>query len=144
MSNEAARARYLADKVNTATPAQLIVMLYDRLALDIEVAAVAQAKGDHLAASAPLLHGQRIVTELLVTLDTSVWTGADDLASLYAYILQGLMMAKAHPDESKLRALGIIVADLRFAWSGAAAQLSAASTAAAVDRRPAAAGAWVG
>ncbi len=36
MSAAALRARYLGDAVATASPQQLLVMLYDRLALDLE------------------------------------------------------------------------------------------------------------
>ncbi len=87
MSAQAARLRYLTDKVSTATPAQLIVMLYDRLGVDIERAASAQVEGDLAGVSAALLHAQQIVSELRASLDTSAWSGAENLASLYQYML---------------------------------------------------------
>lgn len=124
MSALAARARYLADQVSTASPAALIVMLYDRLGLDIELAAAAQDDDDRMAAAHALAHGQRVVTELLSSLDRSAWSGADDLAALYRYVLLGLIDARTTPDPQRLRGLGVIVADLRSAWQAASAEVS--------------------
>jgi flagellar protein FliS len=133
MSAEAARLRYLTDRVSTATPAALIVMLYDRLALDIEMAATAQFEGDRIAAAAALAHAQRVVTELLTSLDQTVWTGAADLADLYHYLLLELINARSYRNPARVRALGAIVAGLRSAWQQAGSEL-AATTAAPLSR----------
>ncbi len=139
MSTDPARLRYLADAVATATPAQRIVMLYDRLGLDIEraaaVAGVPFAPGTHLR------HAQRIVAELMTSLDTSAWSGAEDLASLYGYLLRELISANAEPDAIRLRAAGRIVADLRSSWFAAGQEL--AETAAPAPRVAVVSGAWV-
>jgi flagellar protein FliS len=142
VSAPAARQRYLADKVNTATPAQLIVMLYDRLTVDIERAATAQSAGDLAAGSAPLLHAQQIVTELHSSLNVSVWAGGEQLASLYVYILLEIIGVHGTPDPERLRAVGQIVLDLRSAWSQAAEQLT--SGVRLSEHEPVASGAWVG
>jgi flagellar protein FliS len=126
VSTQLARQRYLADRVHTATPAQLIVMLYDRLAVDIQRAITAQLDGDPAAASAPLLHAQQIVTELHSSLDPSAWSGGDDLAALYRYVLFALMHARSTPDPDALQALAKIVSDLGSSWRAAAAELAAA------------------
>jgi flagellar secretion chaperone FliS len=130
----AARMRYLADQVSTASPAALIVMLYDRLSLDIEVAATARDAADPIAAALALSHGQQIVTELLTSLDRTVWTGAEDLADLYRYLLMGLIEARTAPDARRLRALGVIVGDLRSAWSQAATALTATALTATASK----------
>jgi flagellar protein FliS len=145
MTSQDARLRYLADRVSTATPAALIVMLYDRLGVDIELAAAAQDAGDPAAASGPLRHAQQILAELLTSLDTAAWSGGDDLAALYRYLLMGLIAAKSTPDPSALRGFGTIVTELRSAWHGAALELAAAGSASVLqDNQPAVAGAWVG
>ncbi len=120
MSAVAARRRYLADQVSTASPAALIVMLYDRLALDLEVATTAYAAGQPLEAGLALSHAQRIVGELLTSLDPTAWTGAADLAALYRYLLDGLITARAAGHPAALRGLAAIVASLRAAWAQAA------------------------
>ncbi len=115
--------------MSTASPAALIVMLYDRLALDIEVAATAQVDGDRIACATALAHAQRVVTELLTSLDQTVWTGAADLADLYRYLLLELdQRPQLSRTRAKVRALGAIVADLRSAWQrGRRLELAATS-----------------
>ena len=65
MSAASLRARYLGDAVATSSPQQVLVMLYDRLALDLERAQKAVAAGEREAASEQLQHAQAIVLELL-------------------------------------------------------------------------------
>jgi flagellar protein FliS len=155
VTTDPARLRYLADAVATATPAQRIVMLYDRLGIDIERAAVActataeneaaqnePAIGEH---ASHVRHAQRIIAELMASLDGTFWSGADELSSLYGYLLRELICAHAEPDAVRLRAAGRIVADLRSSWFEAGQQLADDR---ATDRLssspvPAASGAWV-
>jgi flagellar protein FliS len=147
MSAEAARQRYLADRVTTATPAQRVVMLYDRLAVDIERGAAAQEAGDLVAASGPLLHAQQIVTELLASLDTTTWSGAEDLAALYRYLLLELIHVRGEADPARARASLTIVLDLGSAWRTAADELASGymgGSADGPDGVPLAAAAWVG
>ena len=54
MSAASLRSRYLGDAVATSSPQQVLVMLYDRLALDLERAQVAVAAGEREAASEQL------------------------------------------------------------------------------------------
>lgn len=139
MSPDSGRLRYLADAVSTATPAQRIVMLYDRMGLDIERAASA---GEPHLASPHIRHAQQIVAELMSSLDASTWSGADNLAALYGFVLTELIATNADPDPVRLRAVGAIVSDLRQSWFDAAQIL--ANEAAPSTRVAATAGAWVG
>jgi flagellar secretion chaperone FliS len=138
VSTDAGRLRYLANAVSTATPAQRIVMLYDRLGLDIERAASVEVSSE---ASPHVRHAQQIVAELLSSLDSSVWAGADDLAAIYGYLLTELIGCNTEPAPERLRSVGAIVADLRSSWHEAGQQIASAPA------RPAslsAFGAWVG
>jgi flagellar protein FliS len=119
---DTARARYLADAVATATPARRIVLLYDRLWLDIQRAQAAQDCGD-AAARDHLQHAQQIVAELLGSLDVAAWSGAADLASLYSYLLRELISEVIEPRPGRLAAVTRIVTDLRTSWQQAEAQL---------------------
>lgn len=126
MPVDPARARYLADAVATATPARRIVLLYDRLWLDIQRAQAAQDCGDATARD-HLQHGQQIVAELLGSLDGSTWTGAANLASLYSYLLRELIGEVVEPQPGRLAAVTKIVSDLRATWQQAEAQLQGGS-----------------
>lgn len=123
MPADAARARYLADAVATATPAKRIVLLYDRLWLDIQRGQAARDCGDESARD-HLLHAQQIIAELLGSLDTSAWSGAADLASLYAYLLRELIDEVVAPRSGRLAAVTRIVADLRSSWLQAEEKLA--------------------
>ena len=142
--SEDQRLRYLADAVNTASPAQLVVMLYDRLGLDIERAASIQESGTHFESLEHLRHGQQIIAELLATLNVDAWDGADDLAALYGFLLRELIAGGAGPEVRRLRGAGTIVSDLRSSWYEAGQQLVGdISPVAAAGNAPASVGAWV-
>jgi flagellar protein FliS len=114
------RDTYLASSVATASPAQLLVMLYDRLALDLQRAATALEAGTPADAHAPLLHAQDIVLELRATLRTDAWDGAAALASLYDFLFRELVGANVRKDLEATRACLTIIEDLRTTWREAA------------------------
>lgn len=128
--NPAMRERYLADSVATASPAKLLVLLYDRLVLDLSRAEQALAAGDRGAASAQITHAQEIILELRATLDTEAWAGAVGLASLYGFILTELIGANVTGDGQRVAACRALIEPLRDAWREAA--FAAAATAGAV------------
>jgi flagellar protein FliS len=124
MSAAALRARYLGASVNTASPQQLLVMLYDRLALDLERAHAALTAGDKETSNEQLQHAQEIVMELNSSLDTSAWDGAPRLASLYSWLLTELITANIKGDVRRVADCRKIVEPLRDAWTEAAASLA--------------------
>ncbi|GAA2036740.1 flagellar export chaperone FliS [Pseudokineococcus marinus] len=132
----AARARFLADAVATASPAKLLTMLYDRLVLDLSRAERAQAAGDRATANAQLQHAQDVVTELHSSLDTSGasgWAGAAGLAGLYAFLASELVEANISGDVARTAACRGIVEPLRDAWHQAAQTVAQQSAPAAAS-----------
>jgi flagellar protein FliS len=123
MSAAALRARYLGDTVATASPQQLLVMLYDRLALDLERGQTALIAGDREAASEQLQHAQEIVMELQGSLQVDAWEGGPRLASLYTWLLTELITANVKGDLRRVGDCRKIVEPLRDAWREAAASL---------------------
>jgi flagellar protein FliS len=122
------RARYLGDSIATASPQQLLVMLYDRLALDLERAEEALVGGDREQAREQLLHAQEIVIELRGSLRVDVWEGGPRLAALYGWVLGELIQANLKADVRRVRDCRRIVEPLRDAWRQAAASLAASET----------------
>jgi flagellar protein FliS len=120
MTSRAMRDRYLADSVTTASPGQLVVMLYDRLALDVAQAEITLRAGNRQDASRQLQHAQEIVLELRASLDISAWPGADALSQLYSFLLIELMSANVRGDAGRVSACLTIVEPLRDAWRQAA------------------------
>jgi flagellar protein FliS len=121
-----ARARFLDDAVVTASPARLVVMLYDRLLLDLTRAAHAQECADRAAANRALLHAQDIVLELAGSLQHGVWDGSAALASIYGYLHSELVRANVSGDPARTRAARDLVAPLAEAWRVAALETMAA------------------
>ena len=122
----AARARYMADSITTASPARLLVMLYDRLVQDISQGEQAIREGNRLGASERLIHAQDIVTELLATLDQSAWEGAENVAALYRWMLQELVQANIKQDAGKAASTLVLASELRDAWREAAMAVGSA------------------
>jgi flagellar protein FliS len=116
----ALRARYLADSVSTASPARLLVMLYDRLVLDLGQAEEALRAGDRETGAARLEHAQDIVMELHSSLDQSVWDGAAGLAGLYGFLISELIRANVRADADLAASCRALVEPLRDAWRQAA------------------------
>ncbi|EMY34092.1 flagellar protein FliS [Arthrobacter crystallopoietes BAB-32] len=117
------RNEYLRHQVLSATPAQLLVMLYDRLVLDLKRAEAAQTGQNWAVASEQLLHAQAIITELSSTLKTDAWDGADGLFATYTYVSSALMNANIHRDVELTREAIRLTIPLQEAWQEAAASL---------------------
>jgi flagellar protein FliS len=127
MSAASLRARYLGDSVATASPQQLLVMLYDRLALDLERAEERLTTGDRDGAREPVMHAQEIVLELRASLNVDVWEGGPRLAALYSWLISELIQANVKGDIRRVRDCRKVVEPLRDAWREAAASLVAST-----------------
>lgn len=115
------RNRYLQDSVNTASPAKLLTMLYDRLVLDLMQGEEAIRAGQVENAHEKLSHAQDIVIELRVSLDVESWSGGPGLASLYSYLITELVGANIAKDADRVAVCRGFVEPLRDAWREAAA-----------------------
>ena len=125
MSTASLRARYLGASVSTASPQQLLVMLYDRLALDLERAEEGLTNADPETARENLVHAQEIILELRASLNVDVWEGGPRLAALYSWLVGELIQANLKGDVRRVRDCRSVVEPLRDAWREAAASLAA-------------------
>lgn len=122
------RSRYLADAVATAGPARLLTMLYDRLLLDLDRGEQALRAGDRDTATLRLNNAQDIVAELISSLDLGIWDGAQNLLSIYTYLLRELIGATMAGDPDRVVACRDIITPLHEAWHEAADVLTPATT----------------
>jgi len=120
------RDRYVRDAVSTASPATLLVMLYDRLVLDLLRAEAALRDNNRQAANAQLLHAQDIISELANTLDMDVWDGAKQLMSIYNFLLTTLVDANIKGDPEMVVSCRELIEPLQEAWQQAASQVAQA------------------
>lgn len=119
------RQRYITDSVQTASPAKLLMMLFDRLVLDLSRGEQALLAGHRAEANSQLLHAQDIVTELHVSLDLDAWAGAPGLAALYAFVQTELVNANIRGDAGKVTEVRGLIEPLRDTWREAALAASA-------------------
>jgi len=117
--------RFRADEA-AVPPARLLVLLYDRLARDLDDAETAIRAADGAAARLALLHAQDIVSELEQALDPSVWTAAVELSTIYVYLQGRLVNANIHQDLASVEACRAAIDPLREAWTLAWQQESTA------------------
>ncbi|MBU2663095.1 flagellar export chaperone FliS [Actinoplanes bogorensis] len=115
------RNRYMQDSVSTASPAKLLLMLYDRLILDLGQAEEALRAGEREVAHEKITHAQEIIIELQVSLDVEAWSGAPGLANLYGYLLTELIGANIARDADRVAVCRGFLEPLRDAWREAAA-----------------------
>ena len=114
------RAAYMDASVATASPARLLVMLYERLVLDVRKALAAQQKADHAEAHTQLVHAQDIVLELRASLDVDAWEGGPGLASIYDFLHLQLVRANINRDAGATEGCLKLVEDLCATWREAA------------------------
>ncbi len=116
-----ARAAYMDASVATASPARLLVMLYERLVLDITRARDSQRSGAVQEAHLQLMHAQDIVLELHASLKVdATWEGGAGLASLYDYLHRQLIRANISKDVSITDSCLTLATDLCSVWREAA------------------------
>lgn len=121
-ARNASIAAYQSASVATASPARLLVMLYERLVADVQRGLDAQRAGNLEEAHHQLVHAQEIVIELWSTLDASVWDGAAGLSSIYGFLHNQLIMANTRKDPEITTYCLSMVTDLCATWREAALQ----------------------
>ena len=108
---------YRQSSVETATPGQLIVMLYDGVLTALDKAATAlRGRPDIETSHSEFTRAQAIIMELLATLDISAGPVAHSLAALYEYCHSQLVKANVAKDFAPADPVRVIFADLRDAW----------------------------
>jgi flagellar protein FliS len=122
MTQNNARAAYLDASIATASPARLLVMLFDRLVLDVQRGLDAQRRGDLEDTHKHLTHAQDILLELSSSLRPEQFRGGYDLAALYSFLHRQLVMANIRKDASITDEVLTLVTDLCDAWRQAALQ----------------------
>ncbi len=115
-----ARATYMDASVATASPARLLVMLYERLVLDVQRGLAAQERHDLEETHRQLKHAQDIVLELQASLRVDDFKGGNGLASLYAFLYRQLVTANVRKDAALIAECLALVTDLCAVWREAA------------------------
>lgn len=114
MVNNAALA-YGTRKVETASPAELVLMLYEGAIKFCNIAMGAIEKKDYEKANTNIQKARRIIVELQTTLDHK-YKVAEDFDVIYDYIFKTLVQANIKKDPEILEEALKQLRDLRDAW----------------------------
>ncbi len=110
-----AASLYQGTRINTASPAELTLMLYDGAIKFCNIAMLGLEKKDYEKASTYIIKVQNIITEFRSTLDFKYPT-AKDFDAIYEYIMDLLVQSNIKKDISLLEeALGQI-RNMRDVW----------------------------
>lgn len=139
MNQTAMLEKFKSESLATASPAQLVTMLYDRMVLDVDRGIAAIKAGNRNEANAQIQHAQAIIAELQSGLDHSIWDGATNLDALYSWLTTQLITANVQQDADLAQVCRDILSPLRDAWHEAAAQSGSGAGVAAPAPAPAAA-----
>ncbi len=128
---------YRSASVTTASPAEILIRLYDRLLLDMQRAAGHIEAREYEAANRVSQNAQDIVLALHDALDVEVWPAGARLAEIYAFLRVELVTANVTKDAGQLTRCLPIVAQLRETWSEARLAASSANASPAHASGPA-------
>jgi flagellar protein FliS len=108
---------YRENSIMTASPEQLVVMLYDGAGRFLRQAEGSMIDGSWLQASEKLSRAEAIIDELLATLDMDAGEVADRLQSIYVFCKLRLIEARIERDAVRVDQVARLLGELREAWS---------------------------
>lgn len=114
MTNNAASA-YQNSAIQTASPAELTLMLYEGAIKFCNIALMALEKKDYNKVNENLKKAQRIITEFRVTLDHKypVW---EDFDRVYDYIYRRLVEGNIRKDKEIIEDALKYIREMRDTW----------------------------
>jgi flagellar protein FliS len=117
LSTYASPQAYREAAVLTASPVQLVVMLYDGVERFLRQAEAVMGEGVVAQANDRMQRAEAILDELLSTLDKSAGQIAERLEAIYIFCKRLLMEARIERDPSKLEKVRALLRPLRESWS---------------------------
>lgn len=115
MLQNQAYAAYANNKVNTASPAELTLMLYEGAIKFCNIAQMAIEKGDVEKAHNNIKKTENIIEEFQATLNHK-YKVAEDFDNVYKYLKQQLLMANLKKDPEILDEVLTHLRTMRDTW----------------------------
>ena len=108
---------YKKNQVMTVSGDRLLLMLVDGLVRFIKSAQAALASGNNGEANNNMIKAQEILSELMTSLDKSAGDFAENLFSIYEFMLQSLIQANVKKDEHQLSQILDMAVELQETWN---------------------------
>lgn len=114
-------ASYQESSVLTASPEQLVVMLYDGAVRFLRQSEAALREHAWQQGFERLTRAEAILDELLATLNMDAGELAERLQAIYVFCKRTLVDARLQRDPAKVAQVALLIGDLRESWAKLAA-----------------------
>jgi flagellar protein FliS len=116
------RREYLKQEVMTASPAELVAMLYGACVKNLKLAVMAyEESGDICTTSNCLIKAQKIISELMNCLDLNIELSTQ-LMKVYEFMLGELRTANVKKDMARVEPIISMLESMRDTWYTVAQQ----------------------
>lgn len=115
---------YMRNRIETATPEQLTLMLLEGARRYAILAQQCLEERDFINTNSHLKRSQMIVEELMLSLDLDVGPIAFNLYKIYEYLLHCLVQANVRKDANLLPGIIACLSELRDCWAEAVARVN--------------------
>lgn len=107
---------YRETQIKTASKGKLIVMLYDGIVRNLDIAIEAIPEKQFDVANRSILNAQDIISELIVSLNMDVGDFSKNLLNIYSFLNARLIDANMRKAIKPLNFVRKMVSELREAW----------------------------
>ncbi|MDX6561226.1 MAG: flagellar secretion chaperone FliS [Gaiellales bacterium] len=111
-----ARQAYTESAVMTASPEQLVVMLYDGAIRFLRQSAEAMRAGNREQSRNRMRRAEEVIDELNYSLDVSHGEVPQNLRMIYLFAKRQLIRANIDGDAARIDGVGRMLSDLRESW----------------------------
>ena len=108
---------YRQNSVLTASPGQLVVMLYDGAIRFLRQAEIAMEEGSVAQTNDRMQRAEAILEELISTLNMDAGEISQRLQSIYIFCRSELIASRIHRDPKKIQQVVGLLTNLREAWA---------------------------
>lgn len=108
-------AQYTNNKINTASPAELTLMLYEGAIKFCNIAIIGIEEGNIQKANDNIQKAEKIVRELKITLNHK-YPVAQDFDNIYTYLIRRLHEANIQKDKEILEEVNTHLRSVRDTW----------------------------
>ncbi len=113
--------QYREQSVLTASPGDLVVMLYDGCIKKVKLARLAIHENDNEQSCKHLLKSQEFIDELIKGLDFN-YSLSNDLLKLYDFMMMELIQCNITKDAQRLLAVEQLLEEMKITWQQAVQQ----------------------
>lgn len=114
MLNNAALA-YQNNKINTSSPGELTLMLFEGAIKFCNIALIGLEEGNINKSNNNIIKAEKIIMHLRGTLDFK-YAVAQDFENVYKYIYDSLISANINKDKEKLEEALSVIREMRDTW----------------------------